>query len=297
MINPFTATDIGSEERARLILEWIGTSPQPFNVRRHMTNDPEVAMIYERICERFVDEEILEYCRNERGWYRPRQLNLDPMEMEGLKPEPVDIWLPFGIHEMVEIYQGNIIMVAGAKSSGKTCVALNMLMENEGRFDRICYFNSEMGAHELKKRLDMFYRPKWEAEFYSRYKDFDAAVQPGEKTLNVVDFLEIHDEFYAIGNAIKAIHDNLRDSVCVIFLQKNPGQDMGLGGWRSIEVSRLYLSMEKGNVKITDAKNWTSPDNNPNGKMRDFKIHSGTKLTTPHGWYRVRGENDEPATT
>ena len=109
--------------------------------------------------------------------------------------EPVDMWLPFGMSDMVEIYDGNIIIFAGAKSSGKTCVALNLLRENEGKFDEINYFNSEMGATELRKRLDMFLDKSinsWQAKFYSRHDDFDAAVQPGIGTLNIIDFLEIH---------------------------------------------------------------------------------------------------------
>ena len=101
-----------------------------------------------------------------------------------------------------------------------------------------------------------------------------------------LDFLEVHVDFFAVGAAIKAIHDNLKDSICVIFIQKNPGQEVGLGSWRSAEKARLYLSIERGKAKITDAKNWRDAAYNPNGRYRDFDIYSGTKITAKAGWYR-----------
>jgi len=290
-IIPIRITD---QERDDALFEFVQSSPEPFSVLKHLCpNDAELAYWYMRKCEKLVDVGMLSRCRNEWGWYRRRETSLEEMDILTAVPEPVDLWLPFGLSDMAEIYPGNIIIFAGAKSSGKTCVALNIVKENRFKWDQVNYFNSEMGASELRKRVDMFDVPTdaWTTEpvkIFSRYDNFDSAVKPGASTLNIIDFLEIHDEFYAIGKAIKAIHDALKDSVCVIFLQKNPGNDVGLGGWRSIEVARLYLAMEKGVVKITDAKNWVDPENNPNGKKRDFTIYRGSQINHRNPWYREK---------
>lgn len=280
---------IDRDERIRLLLDYIDLNPLPFNIAKHVApGDFGMQIIYDGICNELVKLGKIEPCKNERGWFRPTQPVLDRMNIEEAVPEPADIWLPFELSDMVELYDGNIAIFAGAKSSGKTCIGLNVCRENEKKFDRVCYFNSEMGAAELRKRLEFFPRSidMWETEFYSRYDDFHEVVQPGKMTLNVIDFLEIHDDFYRIGQAIKAIHDHLRDSLCVIFLQKNPGQETGLGGWRSVEVARLYVAMEKGVARVTDAKNWTNPKNNPNGLRRDFKIYQGTQISHQYPWMK-----------
>jgi len=169
-----------------------------------------------------------------------------------------------------------------------TGIMLNLIHENMREWD-VEYFNSEMGTAELRRRLDLFpYTAinNWNFTAYKRASNFGEAIVGGTNKLILIDFLEIHDEFYAVGKAIKSIHDNLKGAIAVVALQKNPGSDVGLGGWRSAEVSRLYLSIDRGRVKITDAKNFKQPDKNPNGWIRHFNIKSGCQITTPEGWKR-----------
>jgi len=286
--------DADSHELTLWLHEFVQGSSQPFNVYRHIApghDQQELQLLYIDRCELFVKMGLLEPHRNERGWYRPVGNDCEPMDLTNVDANPMLMWLPFDLAQKVEIYNNNVIVIAGSKSCGKTCMALNMAMMNEQYFDEIHYFNSEMGRHELKKRLDFFYRPlgAWQAKFYARANDFDAVVKSGERTLNIIDFLEVHDEFFKIGGILKKIHDRMGDSITVVFIQKNPGQETGLGGWRSMELSRLYLAVEKGTVKIVDAKNWASPQN-PNGLFRDFKVVQGTKLIARHPWYEDPGK-------
>ena len=67
-------------------------------------------------------------------------------------------------------------------------------------------------------------------------------------------------------------------------LQKNPGAEAGLGGFRSMEVARLALAVDHGRVKITKAKNYC--DENPNGLIKNFKLVDGCQIIDRHGWYR-----------
>lgn len=273
--------------------DWISWSPAAFNVRRHLTGpDEEAENIWIHMCEMLVQAGILEHCRDERGWYRPLAVDCPEMDLEHAIAEPVDIWLPFELSDLVELYPGNMVIVAGSKSSGKSCVCLNIARENRTKFDAVHYFNSEMEAPELKKRLDLM--QWWERDgfhAYRRSKDFASVIRPGVGNLNIIDFLEVHgsgagDEFYSIGARLKEIHDALKGSICIVALQKNRMKDLGLGGERSWEVCRLYLSLNKGKAKITEAKHWRDPKYNPNGLTLDFKLIMGSTLK----YRRVEGQ-------
>ena len=52
------------------------------------------------------------------------------------------------------IYPGNIVIVAGSKSAGKTSFLLNTVKENMHQHE-IVYLNSEMGDTEFRKRLEL----------------------------------------------------------------------------------------------------------------------------------------------
>jgi len=266
--------------------EFAMQAPGWFHVRE-MTNDIDRQQIYIRKFEKLVLMNFIERHASKRGMYRRKETELEIMDFKNVDAEPVDLWLPFELSDYVEIYPGNMIMIAGMKSSGKTAIMLNMVYENQRGWD-VHYFNSEMGAKEMRKRLDLFpYTSidQWKFSAYRRSENFGDAIPGGEDKLILIDFLEIHDEFYAVGKALKAIHDNLKGAIAVVAIQKNPGVEVGLGGWRSAEVSRLYLSMDKGKVKITDAKNYRT-EKNPNGWVRYFKLSLGCQISCPHDWQR-----------
>jgi hypothetical protein len=104
--------------------------------------------------------------------------------------------------------------------------------------------------------------------------------------LNIIDFLEIHDEFYKVGALIKDIFDKLSTGLAVIAIQKNRGRDEGLGGQRSLEKPRLYMAMEPGKLKIVKAKNWLNSTMNPNGMCMEFKLAKGCYFKGTGTWKR-----------
>lgn len=253
-----------------------------------LTSDKDYQFIYEGKLEKLVFMGHIERHPLKRGMYRRKETDLEIMDFKNVEANPMKLWLPFDLDDLVEIYPGNMIIIAGAKSSGKTGLMLNIAYENQNEWE-VSYFNSEMGAQELRRRLDLFpYMTidQWKFTAYRRAENFGDCIEGGENKLILIDFLEIHDEFYAVGRALKAIHDNLNGAVAIIAIQKNPGSDVGLGGWRSAEVSRLYLSLDKGRAKITDAKNFRHTDKNPNGKIRHFSIKNGCQITCQKGWQK-----------
>jgi len=273
------------------LLEWVQAGPGEFTMA-DMSHDKYAQLRYLKMCEKMVEIKTLQRVGGRRGHYQPVDSDLIEMDFAGASGKPVDIWLPFEIHKLIEIFPGNILIVAGAKSGGKTALMLNTIAENEARFDEVHYFNSEMGAAELAKRRSFFFR-QWKSRAYERSTDFGSVVKGGEGNLNIIDFLEVHggagDEFWNIGGKIREIHDNLNGAICIICIQKNPGLDLPLGGARAIEKARLVLTLDKGRVKIYDAKNWRDPKFNPNGLSLDFKLAQGTRIT-----YR-RSDKDLPA--
>lgn len=269
---------------------WVLAAPGAFHVSEIDKRTDKQRKYIDKL-EIMVKTGHLERVGKKRGWYRSRQGELDEMDFINALDEPVNIWLPFELSDKVEIYEGNIIIIAGVPNTGKTALVLNIINENKGRFE-ISYFNSEMGAGELKKRLDLFPYTSletWDFKAYSRGDDFADVIKPGVNNLNIIDFLEVHDEFYIVGKRIKEIHDRLDGAIAVICLQKNPGQDAGLGGFRSMEVARLVLALDSGRVKITKAKNYHSEEN-PNGLMKNFKLVNGCQIIDRHGWYRESKE-------
>jgi hypothetical protein len=145
-----------------------------------------------------------------------------------------------------------------------------------------------MGGAELKERLQNFDFPleNWRnVKFIERATDFSTAIRPDG--LNIIDFLEIHDEFYKVGALIKDMFDKLNTGLAVIAIQKNKGRDEGLGGQRSLEKARLYMAMEPGKLKIVKAKNWVNAMVNPNNMMQEFRLAKGCYFKGEGTWKKV----------
>ena len=227
---------------------------------------------------RMKESGIIEKYGEKSGTYKKvEQLEENIIDLSAADTTSLPIKLPLGIHELVKIMPKNIIIVAGESNSGKSAFLLNTAAKN--MIDhKVFYFSSEMGGAELKERLQNFNErmpfKTWEhCTFIERANDFDMAIRPND--INIIDFLEIHDEFYKIGGFIKKIFDKLDKGIAIIAIQKNKGRDEGLGGARSIEKARLYLSMRPGVIKIVKAKNWVSGLINPNGMEKQFKLAKG----------------------
>jgi len=239
------------------------------------------------ILGRLVKEKILVRVSNLNGVYRKVDTDIEEMNFLDADTETVDLWLPFGLNEKAEIMPGNIIVIAGSPDAGKTGLLLNVIRQNMQKFE-IHYFNSEMGSGELNKRLNNFddlTLDMWKFKAWERSDNFADVIKPGKGKINIIDFLEIHDNFYEVGGRLAEIHKKLKDAIAIVALQKNPGAKAGLGGYRSLEKPRLYLSMDSGIVTITKCKNWATSEN-PNGLQYRFKVAGGCKFIKAQDWHR-----------
>jgi hypothetical protein len=245
------------------------------------------------ILTRLNHEGLIEKYGERRGQYKTIQkLEENIIDLAVADNTCLPVKFPLGIHELVKIMPKNIIVVAGESNAGKSAFLLNIAARNMTDH-KVFYFSSEMGGAELKERLQNFNEKMpfkmWEnCTFIERANDFDIAIRPDD--INIIDFLEIHDEFYKIGGFIKKIFDKLEKGIAIIAIQKNKGRDDGLGGARSIEKARLYLSMRPGVIKIVKAKNWVSGTVNPNGLEKQFKLAKGMIFADASNWVKADGD-------
>ena len=227
------------------------------------------------ILRRLLEEGIIERTGSRNGQFRLIESECDEMDFLNAETETADVWLPFNLHRLVETMPGNIILIAGEPNAGKTGLILNIIQNNQHKFETH-YFNSEMGGSELRKRLSLFtdiLPSQWRFKAWERADNFADVIKPGKGRLNIIDFLELHDNFYEVGGRLAEIHKKLKGAIAIIALQKNAGVDTGLGGFRGLEKPRLYLAMSPGKLKIVKAKNWKT-NRNPNGPPIQFQSSS-----------------------
>jgi hypothetical protein len=164
-----------------------------------------------------------------------------------------------------------------------TAFLLNFARMNMDKWP-ILYFSSEMDGPELKARLKKFEGPlkQWrKVGFYKKEEDFANALNPDG--VNIIDFLEITDKFYLIAERLREYHKRLNKGVLFVAIQKDPQKEYGRGGGLGLEKPRLYLTMDRGKMKILKGKTWAS-EQNPEGMQTEFKIIQGAKFITQDDW-------------
>lgn len=226
---------------------------------------------------------------NKAGRWRVIDDNLEEINFGGVTTKDLPIWLPFDLHDYARIMPGNIIVIAGDPDAGKTTAVLNVIKHNVEKWD-VHYFNSEMGAEELLGRLKLFDgfpigHPHFHA--YERSCDFQDVLRTEKYCLNIIDFLEVTEDFWMVGKMISDIHRALGDAVAVICLQKKDlASDLPLGGLRSLEKPRLAIAMKRGipnMAKVLKLKNRKCKHSMLN-YCRDYNVVNGSELHCRGKW-------------
>ncbi len=233
---------------------------------------------------RLKEEGLIEHAK---GQWRVKNLVAEPINYMGAAGKPVNIKWPFGIENYVKMFEHNIAIIAGAKDAGKTAFLLNTIMLN--MYDHeISYFSSEMYEDEMKERLLMFEQEgiinleSWCFKPFARNGDFQDVIDP--TGINIIDYLEVTENFAEIGAPIRAIFDKLTTGIAVIALQKNASTSdyevlLARGGTSTLEKSRLYVSLDKGKAKIVVGKNRVNPRVDPVNKTWHYQLDGGCKYS------------------
>jgi len=248
-------------------------------------NTPEKKAACRMAFKRLVEKGKLIPLRNRSGQYKYINGKLEEIDFMNADTKPFYYTCPFFTHIHVNLYPKSIAILAGEPNSGKTAYLLNLARKNMKDFD-VNYFSSEMEATELKIRLEKFNKPlhEWmKVKFRYKSEGFDEAINPDG--FNIIDYLQVHKDFYEIAGLIHNIHAKLNKGIAFIALQKPKGRDEAVGGSRTLDLARLYLSISPGTLKIVKAKIWASPNFNPNGRIMRFSLGGGAnfKLTDERG--------------
>lgn len=236
---------------------------------------------FHRLCK----EGVIEKYGQRVGVYRKVEKSCEEIDILNVEEKVIDVSFPFEIEKLVKIMPKNIIVIAGESNAGKTAFLLSFCLQNFGKMP-IHYFSSEMSAYELRERVQKFdvklYLWKKYVKFKERSSNFADVIYPDE--INIIDFMEMTDEFYRIAGNIREIYDRLNNGIAIIAIQKPKGRDLGIGGEKSLEKARLYLAIEHGKIKIVKAKNWMNADVNPNGLSIEFSLVQGAKFIAKSYW-------------
>ena len=223
---------------------------------------------------------------DKRGSYYTPDAECEAKDWKNASTDTVDLWLPFDLDTMIEIPPGSIILFAGAQDAGKSALMMNIARYNMHKWG-VQYFSSELNESSFKNRMlkfpgmtvDMF-----DIDFYMRSANFADVIKAGQGNLNIIDYLEIHDQFYLVSKHLAEIHDRLDGAIAVVALQKDPKALYGRGGSFTQEKPILSVSIDKGIATISKFKGeWNG--SNPNGKQYRFKLVDGCQLIRVQNWH------------
>jgi hypothetical protein len=232
-------------------------------------------------------EGILERYGEKRGSYRLIEKDYEVVDLDTLEDEdPIDVKLPFGIEDYVEIMPKDLIVFAGTPNAGKTALMLETVRLNMAKH-KCYYFSTELGRHAAKKRLRKHGScGKWKFKFIDDFSNYLDVIEPDH--FNFIDYVEVTEgEYYKIPSILSGIQRRLKNGLAFVALQKNPGCSHALGGPQTKAKPALFCTLEEerpGAKLILDkVKNYR--DMNPNGLVHKFKIVKGINVI-PHGsWF------------
>ncbi|MBT8362007.1 MAG: bifunctional DNA primase/polymerase [Deltaproteobacteria bacterium] len=231
------------------------------------------------------------------GFWRVIKGDKPKMAFDNVSPESFSIPMPLQIGEMVEVYNGSMILVSGTSNAGKTAflmstLALSLYTHTKKEKERtkekerkllqildngIRYLNSEMSPSEIMDWQESLgvNITNGDVEFFECYSDYQDMVLPDGLTF--IDFLEINDNFYEVGERLREIHETLRNGVVVIALQKKMGAELGIGGQFTMHKPRLVINLERTNsaakiAKLAKVKKAVRREDNPEGKQIDYVL-------------------------
>ena len=190
----------------------------------------------------------------------PVNFSLDGEDSEGV----LDVRYPrsytddttFGLGDMVELSESDLVEITGETNFGKTAIALSFLGENLGLYPKNVLMGSEYTSSEgeispkLKRRLRRMDWAKWmDDKGKPRFKllpvehDYEDYVE--HNGLTVIDWISLPGEYYLIDTVLKAIKNRVGRGLVVAVLQKNKGAEFAEGGQRAERYADLVLKVDR----------------------------------------------------
>ena len=276
------------------IKEWVNNTTGYFNiVNCYKDMDAQTKeqknTVRKNLC-RLTEEKTIERDNERNGWYRKVDSSLEKIDWEAASDEHLDIRLPLDVTNYCNINPSNILIVAGCKDAGKSAFCLNTAILNLHKY-KINYYSNEMGDVEIKRRLkkaqihlNVTTESLRKINFFKRLDNFADIIQDEEKTIHIIDYVDVTKDAFLVGETIKTIFAKLKHSVCLIALQKDYGKDLARGGASSLDKARIYVTLDRGKAKIISGKDWVNEHINPAGLEMTYKLVQGCKFISENQW-------------
>lgn len=254
--------------------------------------DPENSTLYSSF-NRLLAEKKLK--RLGRGLYKKLKQVKPIRSLRASEAKPFELFFPygyedatsFGFEEILEIDEGNCIVIAGVSNSAKTAWVINMLALNMDKHPCILMGNEYARADNqlspaFVRRLNRMSWANWENGtgdlkfiILPVKEDYEDWVEPGK--INFIDWINLSDNFYQIGKIIEDIKSAVGTGIAVVVLQKADENLLARGGGFSRDLADFYISIDPMGsyqrrltvVKAKAAKQYLD------GRMWGFEVVSG----------------------
>jgi len=247
-----------------------------------------------KVLSRLAEEDLVQATGKRPGQYRKVDKDLIRVEWWRQHPQHLEILLPLEIHELVEIYPKNIILITGDSNAGKSAYCLSTALLNMDKHIIDLYIH-EMGNIEIAKRIDLFELTDEEREvfiervnIFERSHGYEDVLDPNG--FSIIDYLDDSSgEAFRMKDHLSAIHERLDTGICMVASQKKQGEDYSYGGQRTLDRPRLVVAIGDGVAKIVKAKNWAT-NHNPNKKQTTYKLVQGCRWIAQEVWHYPEDE-------
>ncbi len=239
------------------------------------TNMDYAYVVMKRLCE----ENLIKAINGRHGTFRLIDKDAPILNWKGVEDfEGLDIHWPFKLEEFVKIHQRNVIVVGGDPNEGKTAFLHNVIDLNWRRYP-IVLFDSENSEKELALRFAQYPDHKlWPADLVrERSQNFSDVIEPDY--INIIDYLEITDNFFVVARFLREIRDALGKGIAIVAIQKAKGAELPIGRDFSRQIARLVLTIDPGVLTIRKAKSFAQRGVNPNNMKFSFKLKDGAHFT------------------
>jgi predicted lipoprotein with Yx(FWY)xxD motif len=270
-------------QEVRTWVEMMGTVSQGCNIsftEWHKDNNVLQAgrMAFKRLCDE--KDPIIEKIGDKAGQYRI--INRDDSEQKWWLDEgkPLSLVIPLGIEKYAKVFPGNIILLEGQKSQGKSTFAIEFSRLNRSLYPgkNVIYQNVEMSDAEIKDRFrhyrdkDIIGMEEWREflQIIKRTSDWADKIEPD--SINIVDYLVEYEKPYILPKFIFDIHKKLKSGICLCVVQRDPFKPYPAGGRAVRDIPRLIISLINHWLRLEDVKSfWETESGNPSGLNIKYK--------------------------
>lgn len=269
-----------------IVRDWVVTTTGTFTYKdlffeKGITDPVNMDYAYV-VMKRLCDERLIKSINGRHGTFRLIDRDAPILNWKGVENyKGIDLLWPFELEKFVKIYPRNIIVVGGDPNKGKTAFLHNVIALN-WRKHNIALWDSENSKQELSLRFAEYEDYElWPDDIArERSKDFaDVIEEYNPDGINIIDYLEITENFYAVGKYLREIRDALKTGIAIVAIQKAKGAELPIGRDFSQQIARLVLTIDPGILTIRKAKSFAQRNVNPNNMRFSFDLKDGAHFT------------------